>query len=216
MSTQMAEVHEGIQRRGHCFRNCVVICLLLSLGLVFGIGYVVAKSGLAEVPVLSGWFSSRPNAIEPVSVPDDQLKNLEQRLSHLESQLATGHVQLTLSEADLNALIRLKTPEASIDITDGGFEIQTPIKYTGNELIVTGTIVPVIEAGKLRLELEKVRLGDLPLPASFFNAIALQLQKNLLDSNPVIRAATFEEVTVGNDEVTVAGSIPPEVFEQME
>lgn len=218
VESDVQAVHEGIQRRGHCFRNCVILFLVVMLGLVFGIGYVVAKSGLAEVPLFSGWFSSRPAAVEHVEVPDNQLDALGKRLAKedIEGQLASGHVRVTLSGADLNALVRLKNPEVSLDLVGDTAIVQVPVKYTGNELIITGTVVPMIDAGKLRLELQKIRVGDLPLPAPLFNALALQFQKNLLDTNPIVQAATFEEVTVGEDHLTIVGSISPEEFRKLE
>ena len=208
MAESVEEFHQNLQHRSHFFRNCFLGCFGFILLIALSIGWVLARSGLATIPVLSAWSYHPPTPRATVSVPDGQLDDFNERLKEIAGTRTTTDVSLTLTEADLNALIRSDNPDTTITLRTGGIEWFGPIQLEKVTLFVTIQAVPYAEAGHLRIKVTSCKLGQLGLPAGLLTAAAGVFQEKFIDTNELIKQIRFDEISVMDDGLFLKGSIP--------
>ncbi|MBI4175149.1 hypothetical protein HY523_00865 [Candidatus Berkelbacteria bacterium] len=211
------DFHSDQKHRSHCLRNCSLGCLGVLLLVGGGLAFLVARSGLAVIPGFSqlAYRSPEPRAL--VTTTDDQVKLLGERLlSQAEAQQATGEAMtVTLSEAELTALARQKTPEATITLRDGTLEWYTPYGLEKFTVYLTVEAVPKIEGDRLHADITRVKIGQLGVPTFLLNAVGRMIQTSLIDTNEFIKQITFNEVIIADETLTVTGQLPTNIGQNL-
>lgn len=218
----MAELHTGLRdavvqdaRRG-AFRRRVrraalsmLGCLgvsLVALGLLaFGGAYVVARSGLVEVPVLSARITHERaprRIVVPITV------SLEALLSHAAGSMRDGVMAVQVDERALTGLLRAAlhgnsgVPAGMAESTqitvDGDLELFARAALVGDTqttILVRG--VPEVSEGRLQLAVREAVVGTIRIPP----ALAQRVLNNLLARQDLPIA--IEGIEVGERALTV-------------
>ncbi len=153
-----------------CF-NCLLYLLLLLIIGAGCVGYAVAKSGIAEVPILSKKLYTPPSYAYKVGVGgvEQEINLLSQLKSQTQGAFTRGvkevTVSLDLSEAMLtNELLKQLEKDESISWAQVAVmptHIEVYIDKGGVIMIMTA--VPVAKKGALKLDVTSVRIGQLVL-----------------------------------------------------
>lgn len=186
------EVRSNLRRR--TWRNallrvfgCCGIYLVTLLAVPAFLAYLVARTGLIEVPFLSGRVAHERAAPRTVAVtPVDAGKLLTEKLR---SVLPSGgefpeRVTITFSESELSGLLRsalaadqrvpaITRDTAQVAVGTDGIELFARVTGSGDrESTVLLRGVPVLRDGKLIAEFREVAIGNLGIPRFIVNTIA--------------------------------------------
>lgn len=215
---KLDDFHQTVHARHGCLRGCCLFVLVILVLIAGTTLWVVARSGLGTIPLVSGALYHVPTARVLIEPAPDQLDLLSERLETEAQDFTGGDVELTLSQEELTALARQKISGATVIVGGGTIEYFGPIEFPkfGKQikLYVTVVLTPVVEDGRLHLALQKVKIGQLGIPAGLLDQIGQLVQKNLVDTNEFIKQITINTVTVGDGMVTLRGNIPPALFDQ--
>ncbi len=216
VTPEIEAFHTEVKSKHSCFRNCCLFLVIIFL-LTVGTGiWVIARSGFGQVPFISDVVYHVPTPSALVEPKPDQVEQLSARLEAQAKDFSGGTVELTLSQEELTALIRQKVPSATVSVREGLVDYFGPIEFPqfGKQikLYLTVSLSPEVEQGRLHLILKKLTVGQLGIPAGLLNQISKLLQKNLVDTNELIKQITIESVTVSSGEITLRGNIPPTLF----
>ncbi|MEX2053696.1 MAG: hypothetical protein WD940_01675 [Patescibacteria group bacterium] len=196
-------------------KTCLKILLIAGLILFIlfllaagAIAFVVAKTGLVEVPVISRLIEFPPPPVD-FSFKSVSQAQLEKKLENLES--SSGKINFTLTDGEANTLLPelLKQAEGELAVVK-----ELKIKFTENTVHIGGTLVqndaPFYIAlklakplrGPLEFEFLQARLGALSIPPLVVGALIQQLleaQNLSLDDLPV------SSITVSEGKITLTG-----------
>jgi hypothetical protein len=185
-----------------------VVFLALLLALLFGLGVILAKTGIWDIPFFSKHFYRAPEPVRTVTVEEQSPEGIRFELTE------TNEVQVTLTESELTGIFQQwlaaqadppLAPTAQIVITPEFFELfgllQKPITAP-----VRIELVPVIRTGELHLELRSLHLGQVEAPAFVHDA----LNAMLADGSLTLAAAVedFGAITsleLGDGQLTLTG-----------
>ncbi len=186
------EVRSNLRRR--TWRNallrvfgCCGIYLATLLAVPVFLAYLVARTGIVEVPFLGARVAhergaSRTVAATPVDV--GQLFASKLRAAFPTSRTVPEQVTITLTESELTGLLRsalaadqrvstVTRDTAQVAVAADGVEIFARITgYGGRETTVLLRGIPTIQDGKLVVEFRNVAIGNLGVPRLVANAIA--------------------------------------------
>ncbi|MBD3359364.1 MAG: hypothetical protein GF365_01485 [Candidatus Buchananbacteria bacterium] len=186
LEAEISRMKKGLKRKQNkkmfgC-SGCLILFLIIILAISLIGAYVLAKSGLKEVPFLTANFYHEPEPARLVEADNvseadkDILARLEKSVSQelvAQQQINELTVSLDLSEEVLSAVLRDKIKEkaslaekieyAQIAILPDNLEVFIENKDPSN-LIITLNIKPTIKDGKADLEIVNFKIGDLTLP----------------------------------------------------
>jgi hypothetical protein len=221
-------------KKGHPILTCLIV-LILAVVLVIGwTGSLVAKTGLVEVPVLTGIFYSVPEPVREV-VPtqtfeeamSDQLTELineriysiggadiDRSLSlNLEEDVLTASLQVLLANQDKY----FETPEIQLaSVVPDQLELFMPLANNELDSALTVSLVPSIDQeGMLDLSIQSLHVGNLKLPNWIVGLVMnrpLDLMTWQLNKN-MSQYATWESVQVHDKMLTLIGEINVNILE---
>ncbi len=233
---ELSEQIKKDTRRGHPLLTCLIIVLVLILAILGFVGFVVARTGLVEVPVFSLVFYEPPEPARLVteeSLPVEEM--LEQTISKIltERLIASGgadfdrNLSVDITEAALTATLKQTLEEnqrfftpvgaqvAIIDSTDT-FEIFLPLANNEMQSALVASIAPTLdEGGMVEAKITDFYVGQLRIPNWFVN---LSLQKPLVlaanELNRTIgRYAVLQKLDIHSGFATLTGTISAEILE---
>ncbi|MCC6639173.1 hypothetical protein IT409_01295, partial [Candidatus Falkowbacteria bacterium] len=160
-----------------CFSFLVVLVLaIISLGM-----YVGAKAGFIEIPYVNHYIYKRPQPSYLVTASDVSQSTLIEQLKK-KSVVAlltkqSVEVPLVISDAYLSSVLRstIETQNKKVELAQVAvLERYLEVYVANGDMVVTMGVVPTLVEGKVKLEVEFVRLGNLNLPKSV-GGLALRL-----------------------------------------
>ncbi len=180
------EIRGDVQRRK--FLSCggclLAAAMIVGATVVFA-AVSLAKTGLVDVPALSGWLY-RPNApvriVRPLagSTSDAVMREVAAGL-HYDS--ATGFMTVAINEAQLTTLVAhavLSAPQGSLPFTvksaqiavePDALELFAVVPRKNREATVLLRLRPSVAAGTIHIDVQELAIGQFIVPASFANAL---------------------------------------------
>lgn len=189
-----------------CF-NCLLYFVVIIL-VVFGYGaYVLAKSGMVDVPFLSDRVFVVPKPVHPVSAGNfTQLNDAltKQIVNQTAKDFLAGKTDsvadIIFTEAYLTSLMREKLGSGAgqndeiiqAAVSDGSVEVF--YHKQGNRAYLVADVIPGYADGKIKFTINSLRLGNQALPSSIGNfIIKIFIGDRLTQLNSALK--TFGEIT---------------------
>lgn len=157
------------KKRSRPSKSCLcLIYLILIIVFLIVILTVVAKTGMVDIPVISEAFYTQPvptRKVKPTDEIPDFLKNLD-----LDS--LNENIVLEITENQLTALLlitkssfeNVTIEEFQTAILEDEIEIFSHLSTPVDAYLVLN-VKPKVEDNKIQIQVNKIKLGDLPLPA---------------------------------------------------
>jgi hypothetical protein len=213
MEKEIARLKKDLKhKQSRKFFNCGTCSLLFFIFLVgFGgiAAYVLALSGLWQIPFFSDNFYQEPT---PYRLVNKSEFNNKQFISRIENALQTEarvqkktdnlQVNINLNDEEMTSLLREqagisdlkgKIEFLQINAMEDGLEIFIKTKSPRN-FILTLKVRPEIKDNKLRLKVEKLKIGQLSLPhfigQILIENITQEILNNLLSASGKIGTIT--------------------------
>lgn len=200
LEAEMSRLKRGLKRKNRnglfSYSNCLIVVILFCFALFFLALFLLAKSGLREVPIFTEAFYHQP---APAYLVDSSrfsqadivgLFKKEVEKTAL-AQKKTGDFQLpfSLTDLQLTALIKEKiaadeqlkqeVEQIQVAVLPDSLEIFFKQKVPSN-LIITLNIVPAVIDEKLDFQVTKFKVGDLKIPVFAANFLTDKVvEKNL-------------------------------------
>ncbi|MDO8621961.1 MAG: hypothetical protein Q7R80_01910 [bacterium] len=204
--------------------GCCGIYLVLLLSIPTLLLYLVARTGLVDIP----WLSERvaheraPERMVAAAAAGNVEQLLAAKLRAVTVPGGSSMPPLTFSEAELTALLRMVLTEsrssfsaqattAQVAIDRGAVELSGRIPGLGGAVTTVRVRgVPSIRDGRLAVEVSDVVVGNLGIPRFLAQTIA----RSLIDQVPPARIAlgggmpaiVIDRITLQDHEMTVHGT----------
>lgn len=156
-----------------------LILTIVVLVLLVGAGaYVVAKTGLVNVPVASAIVFTTPKPDHPVVAGTPIESSIATQVQdEVAKQLTAGKTDMTattlsLSEQTLTAALREKLKGSTIvdettaqaAIVGSGIELFLPLRQNGGATALIVTVTPSVQQSVLQFTVTRTSIGQLTLP----------------------------------------------------
>ena len=177
--------------------NCLLFFIIIILGCALFSAYVLAKSGLVEVPILSAKFYKEPQPeyrvkTENLTTLDKDLwtvisRNAKEQVL-IQKKVNNFNLDLKLSEEQLTNFLReeirkndslnKKIDFIQLAVKSDNLELFTKLKAPRMYMILN--LKPMIKNNKLEIAVEQFKIGNLKLP-KFLGSLGLTflLEKSL-------------------------------------
>lgn len=173
------------KKMSRCFGCCAAIILVI-LVLASLVSFVLAKTGLVNIPVFTKLFYNTPKPGRAVEVKTSGVPVMESLNQQLAKQLGSAgknnkpiFLDLKISEEELSAMLKsaagqagqnASAPDFQVAIMPDKLEFFGQIPQISNSFLTLG-IMPKVVGGQLALDLVSVKVGNLALPASAANLL---------------------------------------------
>ncbi|MCX6742931.1 MAG: hypothetical protein NT116_01720 [Candidatus Parcubacteria bacterium] len=177
--------------------NCLLLFIIFILGCALFSAYVLAKSGLVELPILSAKFYQEPQPeyrikTENLTAAEKDLwavllKNAKEQIL-IQKKVNNFNLDLKLSEAQLTNFLReeirsndslnKKIDFIQLAVKSDNLELFAKLKAPKMYMILN--LKPMIKNNKLEIAVEQFKIGNLKLP-KFLGSLGLTflLEKSL-------------------------------------
>lgn len=199
----------------------LIVLSLVGLALLF----VVAKTGLVEIPVLSALAYELPQPsriVNPGTSIEEELQT--QLVAALQSKLQNGtisdaNVTLIFSEATLTAALRQAIGQGaeSIFVKDasqvallknGQAEFYLPLVQKADRAVLLVRVAPSVKEGSLALAVTQAQIGQLSFPGFTRSIIQWPLDKLVVQVNEWLKNyASVESITMQEGSVSLDGAM---------
>lgn len=202
----------------HCL-GCLFGWLIMAAVILGIVGFVVAKTGLVEIPVVSRFYHEPQPMRFTVPASTPIVDTLELQLSQAARAVVGGtvpaEITITLSESDLTrglqdlagagAVGGLEFSNAQVAFSDGKAELFVRVKRSERTAPLRLRLVPALERKPIPLRVEKAYIGELPVWHRIIDALFNQALKTQLAGTPFASAITVKNLTIreGMLDVTV-------------
>lgn len=225
MQEEIARLKKDLKhKQSKKFFNCgtcllIVLFFLLILG-TFG-AYVLAKSGLVQIPVFTGYFYSRQSFNHEVKSVNIDQNALLKRLATIASQEALKQkttqdvaISADLSEGELTGLLnnikqnneklKSKIEFWQLGVVDDSLEFYMVTKNYRNA-VITINFKPEVKDGKLKFNVNNFKLGALTLPDFFGNLLIESIGGNVVNGfiGSVSSLAQLQEINLAPGKATI-------------
>lgn len=218
-------------------RRKTLTCCMLELFLVILvfslIATAIAKTGFFKIPIFSKLFYKTPSPQKIINITPEEIKNFEIDLtkklkSQVESQIQPGvsgqkiEVALEFTEKELTAFLRTLEMQgtspiknAQVAITNETIEIFGEITEP-SKTFLTVALKPSVENDKLKITLQKTKIGALSIPPSLGNFIIDKFLSSQLQAveEAIGKAGKLESINFKDGKVILHGLIDILVFTQ--
>ncbi len=185
--------------------------LIMLIALLIGALALVAASGVATIPGLSGWlYAAAPTPIRTVTATPINLAALTAA-----ADINGTSASVDLSEAQLSGLVSadqlpmFRAAQLTADPTDlvfFGTYVRMPI---GNPVTIRLAFVPSVTAqGSLTCTVTQLMIGYVPVPTALVSGL-VPLVCNQLSSELQVSGASLKSITLDAGKVTLTESITP-------
>lgn len=179
--------------------GCLSLMVLLLLFCALGVAYVLAKSGLKQIPILTPALYKEPQPIYLVQTKNLKkedldvlaiLKNNAMKAASLQKNTDKLDIKLQLSEAQLTGIAR-QSLESNPDLAKKiqflqiavlKDDLQLFVKTEGNLYFVM-QLKPLVADGKLKLDCKSIKVGNLDLPGFVKNFTVGYVIENTLNQS---------------------------------
>jgi len=220
------EVRKEIRHESR--RRFFVSCALYLVFFAFMLGLpflllagIAAKTGLFQVPLLSGWLyepSAPTRVVVPLvgSGPDAILASMAAKASF---DPARGTAEMVLSEQELTTLLSASVTEASesgtlpiplasmqaVLLGDGTMELYAITEREGNQAPVILTVTPEAVNGGLELQTEDFLIGAFDVPDFITNLVLDAFARSVTDSleSSLSGAGTLDDIAIEEGNIRV-------------
>lgn len=203
--------------------GCLLFVLLVLAGLATVGAAAAAKTGLWEIPVISKMFYEQPKPVREVAVN----KSVVQIVADLgwraaEEMLSSQSPKLVipLTEEELTALARESFASSSLlrsrinvdtlqlAVNPGEIEFFSQLFWPRQTHLTVG-FVPLIEEGKIEVELTRWHLGSLKMPLSMGNWILNKFLTSRFDQmmSSILQKVKVEEISLSQGEIIFKGGL---------
>lgn len=179
--------------------SCLLIFFAVILIILGGAAWLLAQTGLVEVPFFSRFYHEPEPSRQVgfngkgISFEDKLGEALAEQLLQNKKQLSESiPLEIILTEGELTYLLRqlasggeqIKFTDSQIAVEPSGAELYTGVHLADKNLstVITIYFIPQVAHGKIDLELKKVKLGNLPLPAVLGNLLVDSLLNKQLNN----------------------------------
>lgn len=196
------------KRKFSCFScgGCLGLLFVLLLLAVLGAASVVAASGIADVPVLSGIFY-KADPLPTRVVEAGTAANIGALIESKQKAAASGALELT--EGELTAALREPTQSGKVTLKRGQIAIDadhaevygqlSPGEY-GKPVVLRAELTP---AGGNQLELTRVRIGYVDIPIKIARSIGSFFVGQDIGSTETLKQFGVTGLTIGSGSVLV-------------
>ncbi|MCX6743993.1 MAG: hypothetical protein NTX82_00520 [Candidatus Parcubacteria bacterium] len=229
---QMGEMQKEIERLKKDLKHkqsrkifncgtCLILALLFILILSGFFAYVLAKSGLRQIPVLTAYFYHQPSPAYVVISSDVKENIIVNRLTSLVSaeaikQKKTENISVgfDLSEKEITGLLnnqlgkneKLKAEIEMWQIAVLPESLEFFMK--GNKpknLIITLNATPEVKDGKLKFKVNNFKVGDLQLPKFFGSVLIENIGSSVVNGllSSVSALGQIQEFNLAQGKVTI-------------
>ena len=195
-----------------CSHVFILVIILLVIGAVYG-AYLLAKSGLMNVPFFTQRFYQTP---QPVYIVETKTAPAENLIDWLKKQVAaqaasSGKAVLVITDAQIttylnDALAKDSQTLSSIQAAITNDEIELFFTFIKPLYVIIGVIPKAIADGEVEFDVVRVEVGNVELPdfvgdQLLENLIFKRLAqlKNLVFKNIVIKAINLKTHEVSLD-----------------
>lgn len=199
----------------------LIVLSLIGLALLF----VVSKTGLVEIPILSALVYQLPQPsrlVSPGTSIEDELQT--QLISTLQSKLqndtiSDANVTLIFSEATLTAALRQAIGQGaeSIFVKDasqvallknGQAEFYLPFVQKAGSSVLLVRVLPSLKEGSLAFSVTQAQIGQLPFPGFTRSIVQWPLDKLVVQVNEWLKNyASVESITMQEGSVSLDGTM---------
>ncbi|MFH1430720.1 MAG: hypothetical protein ABIG71_04360 [Candidatus Uhrbacteria bacterium] len=195
--------------------GCCTVYLVILLAICACGTYLVARTGLVTIPVLS---DSVQHQRTPLRVVTPVAMNIEQRVGGALAGLLRGDpsAPIAFSEAELTSLLRailtdretdvLTATSAQVVVTQDALELFAWVPGSGDGTTVRVRGVPqVTDDGKLDVVFDEVAIGNLGLPS----VIATPILRSALSNVPFLNGTDttvpfrLQRITLGDGRIVI-------------
>lgn len=177
---------EALRRKAVSYGTCLALLLVAIMIPVIYVGSLVARSGLAQVPLLSDWLyePSVPVRVVRPLVGSDSTAVFGQVAAGATYEPAVDELRVGMDEQQVTTVIReamndasaegklpFPVKDAQIAVTAEGMELFARIPRERRDATVLLRFTAAVERGKIRLDPTQLRLGALELPKSFASVV---------------------------------------------
>ncbi|MFA6131787.1 MAG: hypothetical protein WC702_01800 [Patescibacteria group bacterium] len=221
------------QRHGHGrLWGCLFLFLILLLAVV-GLAWIVAASGLINVPVLSSLAYKTPAPLHVVAagapletyISETFGAVLTERLQSGAGSLADRSVELSLSENSITTSFRTLLKDNNLSFFSGnlaqvaiderqGVEIFLPIAGQSNGNALRFIVIPAAKDGLVVAEDIKIKIGNLSIPSFLTNIILKPIINNGLSylNQEIGRYALIDRLETTTGFLKVFGTLTVEIM----
>jgi len=237
MKGEMVKEMQRKTRKHRPLITCSIIAFALVIAIAAWIGWIVAGTGLVQVPLFTNLAYEKPvpDRVVVAGVPLEDLietelrSTLTERLQSGNGELLDNSVQLSVSEDSLTATLRSAIEEQAVPYVDSsnaqvtvhedaGLQIYLPIENNPQETALVISLQAISQGGVLELALEDVVLGSVSIP-SFILSSGLEplLNKYLGDLNQALASyATISDFSYNEGWVEISGEFAVEILDGSE
>lgn len=182
----MEQLDTPQKKRGCWFYGCITLAVIALVGAI--LAFFAVRYGIKEVGRLKEQYTdTKPETIEKVTLPPDQMTNLLVRVSGFKDALdkQNAPVELVLTADEINALIAtdpdFKTLAGNLYIMLEGDQVKGkvsyplpdfgPLKLKGRYLNGLANLKVSLENGQLLVKLQDVEVKGKPLPETFMQEL---------------------------------------------
>ncbi|MBI4437447.1 hypothetical protein HY631_00665 [Candidatus Uhrbacteria bacterium] len=219
-------------RRHRPALTCSLIVLTVVVGFLVWAGWLVAATGLVEIPLLTSLAYDAPAPLRVVTpgtpveifVENALTRELTARLQSGSGELEDRRVTLTVSEASFTATLRSLLEGSGLSVFDPAFaqmaidpesgaELFVPIKNNPRASAIRVDVAVTAQDGTVSITPTRLRVGSLDVPAVFLRALVNPLlQQQLAKLNDaLIGYARIDSVTLAQGEMTLTGALSVEL-----
>lgn len=212
--------------------TCSLLILLLIVSVCVWVGWLLAATGLVEVPLLTSLAYDAPKPIHPVEAGtpvevfvEEQLKSeITSRLQSGSGELQDRSVSLVISEEAFTATLRSFVEESGIALLDGsetqlaldpniGAELFVPLKNNPRASAVIVTMEVGVVDGDITITPTHLRVGSLELPRFVVTKLLNPLlQQEVVKLNDGLTGYADIDSVVGTaGEMTLTGRLSVEI-----
>lgn len=219
------------RRRRKKFLTCCLLGLLVVIFILVSAAVGLAKTGLIDVPVFSKIFYKVPVPQKVVTATPEEITNFNEGATkkledEVKPRISPGvagqkiEVSLEFTEKELTAFLRglemngeSPISNSQISITPENLEIFGEINKP-NKTYLTIRLKPEIKNGNIKITIQKIKIGTLPIPAIFGNFLVDKfLSDQLLKAEEAIsKVGKLENIDLDEGKITLTGLVDVLVF----
>jgi len=224
-------------RRKKLFRcfSCLVLLIAVFGAVVFIGAWLVARTGLYEIPMISSWAFQVPEPVHRVDTSkgytaDDLLLSMRTDINNLietqyPGQLLVSEASISLDEEIITAYLA-ETIQPSLvasgfilnqfqlAVEPEAIEIFGYLSRGDRPVYVTITAVPTILEDDISLEIKQARLGNLPVPKSIISIFFGPLVESMLKAFqlPTVGFVSLRDIELMYSKIKLIGAIEYTTF----
>lgn len=227
LQTEIYKIKKGLKKKQNrrilSCGSCAIVFLIIFLILAGFSSYVLAKSGIVQIPYLSDWSYQEPR---PAYIVQTELQNESQIdiLAKLKDSLVNSFVNinnalnskvnLQLNDRQLTSLLSDQVVQNSslknridylqVAVLPQNLELFIKLRKPQNTILIF-EIVPKIDNNKIDLEVVSFKIGNLKMPNFIGKAIVAPLGEKILNMviTPFLGFGKIQEIKLDYGKVIV-------------